>query len=411
MKFITLALTVLAVTNASAYTIQCEKDVSASNPFQVTIEENESYPDLGWMNALIADNYDDQNGPFPSKHTQGGFYTVFQTSRQNRILFYSLNGKNEFTLDLGEFKGEGVYKNANLGINTNTWFGKKLSIDCKVSGEVPFINYCVPTKKWNPETGLLQAARNRNLDLVEATLACGVDANIKDKNNCTPTLLASDPNCGSGFSNYSPPSLKDLKPILGALIDQGAYLDEVDPSTGESSFLKLVKFKDRESAQFLLDLEADMNLQDIEGYTALMRAVENYDYQTVFTLVSLGADTSLKNKNNKTALEIAKVWGNKKIIELLEEPQTVVTVEGKADGSCSQTEIRLPVGKATRIILKATQNQMFKFASEDLSLEIVANTNSQGLKNILPKRVGEFKFVCGLHHGGGSPTMGKIIVE
>lgn len=411
MKVIFTVFAILISVNGYAYTVQCEKDVSASNRLRITIKENESYPDLGWMDAQITDEYDDQDGAFPSKHTQGGFYTVFQTSRKNKILFYSLNSKDEFTLDLGEFKGEGFYSNANLGINTNTWFGKKLSIDCKVSGEVPFINYCIPTKKWNPENGLLQAARNRNLDLIEATLACGIDANIKDKNNCTPILLASDPKCGSGFSNYPAPSLKDITPILGALIDQGAYLDEVDPSTGESSFLKLVKFKDRDSSQFLLDLEADMNSQDLEGYTALMRAVENYDYQTVFTLVSLGVDTSLKNKNNKTALEIAKVWGNKKIIELLEEPQTVVTIDGKADGSCSQTEIRLPVSKVARIVLKATQSQMFKFEAEDLSLEIVANTSSQGLKNILPKQTGEFKFICGLHHGGGNPTMGKIIVE
>lgn len=408
MKYIVLGIATFTSLNTFAYTIQCEKNVSASNHISVKIEESDSYPEFGWKLAKIANKYVNPDG---SKHAQGNSFSVYQTSRENKLLFYSLNSKEEFTLDLGEFKGEGTYNNVNLGINSNTWFGRKLEVDCKVTGEIPFINYCVSTKKWNPETGLLQATKNRNLDLVEATLACGVDANIKDKNNCTPTLLASDSNCGTGFNRYQSPSSKSLKPILGILINSGAYLDEVDPSTGESSFLKLVKFMDHDSAQLLLDLEADINLQDLEGYTALMRAVENSDYHMVFNLIASGADTSLRNKKDKTALEIARIWGKKKIIELLEEPQNIVTIQGNSDGSCSQTEIRLPVNKVARIVLKATQNQMFKFESEDLDIEIVASANSQGLKNILPKRVGEFEYMCGLHHGGNSPTMGKIIVE
>ncbi len=63
------------------------------------------------------------------------------------------------------------------------------------------------------------------------------------------------------------------------------------------------------------ELREALNLQDHEGYTALMHAVQSSDEEGVRLLLYLGADKSLKNNKGETASSIAQF--HPKISELV----------------------------------------------------------------------------------------------
>ncbi len=84
--------------------------------------------------------------------------------------------------------------------------------------------------------------------------------------------------------------------------------DLVDASfTGD-----IVKVKD------LLEKKVNVNTQDREGMTPLHYTTANGSYPEIIQiLLSQGADRTLMNNNGKTALDIAKEMGNKKMITIL----------------------------------------------------------------------------------------------
>jgi Ankyrin repeats (3 copies)/Ankyrin repeat len=80
--------------------------------------------------------------------------------------------------------------------------------------------------------------------------------------------------------------------------------------------------KNAKESFYLLAKAGDINTQDDNGMTALMRATSViYDkagyYHTVNELLKLGAKVEIKNKEGKTAIDIATENGNTKMIKLL----------------------------------------------------------------------------------------------
>lgn len=73
--------------------------------------------------------------------------------------------------------------------------------------------------------------------------------------------------------------------------------------------------------QLLCDAGVNINAQSAGGYTALMLVVENHNRQIqqdiINELLDRGADTTLKNANHQTALDIAKQLGKNEAIALL----------------------------------------------------------------------------------------------
>ena len=67
----------------------------------------------------------------------------------------------------------------------------------------------------------------------------------------------------------------------------------------------------------LLKHDADINLQDDNGISALMEAVQADSEDSVSILLEAGADKTLKNSDGKTALDLAVKEGNKVIQSLL----------------------------------------------------------------------------------------------
>ena len=61
----------------------------------------------------------------------------------------------------------------------------------------------------------------------------------------------------------------------------------------------------------------DINLQDEEGWTALITATFYNDPEIVKILIDAGAKIDLQNNEGKTALDIAKEYDYQEIVELL----------------------------------------------------------------------------------------------
>jgi ankyrin repeat protein len=92
-------------------------------------------------------------------------------------------------------------------------------------------------------------------------------------------------------------------PMLKLLLELGADPDATD-RTGKT---RLVECGDgAENAALLLEYGADINKPTPQGLTPLMRAAFNKCDRVLQVLVERGADPSLKNKDGKTAEDIAR---------------------------------------------------------------------------------------------------------
>lgn len=118
-------------------------------------------------------------------------------------------------------------------------------------------------------TPLIHAAINGDANSIQILLAHGANPNIQTKAGYTPLMLA--------IEHHKPAAINLL----------------------------------------VNDKNIDLDLQDSNGYTALMHAIADGQKDTVATLLQNGADKNLVNNRNETALNIARRLGNKAIEELL----------------------------------------------------------------------------------------------
>jgi len=70
--------------------------------------------------------------------------------------------------------------------------------------------------------------------------------------------------------------------------------------------LKMLKFKN-----------ANINVQDEDGWTALMFASRGNKVKWVKKLIKLGSDVNIQNYENDTSLLIAALWGHYKVVKVL----------------------------------------------------------------------------------------------
>jgi len=75
----------------------------------------------------------------------------------------------------------------------------------------------------------------------------------------------------------------------------------------------------KEAAEVLLNHKANVNKQDKEGYTPLMRAAFNSHDEIVKLLLAKGADPKLKEKKGKTALDLAEENKCTAVVEILKK--------------------------------------------------------------------------------------------
>jgi hypothetical protein len=70
-----------------------------------------------------------------------------------------------------------------------------------------------------------------------------------------------------------------------------------------------------------LTADADINLKDRQGTTALMWAVLKGNKDMVLLLVKAGANLTARRNDGDTALDIARLWHYDDVTRILEDPE------------------------------------------------------------------------------------------
>ena len=86
----------------------------------------------------------------------------------------------------------------------------------------------------------------------------------------------------------------------------------------------------------------DVNYQNTDGTTALMRAVQTGHYGSIQILIAAGADVNIKNKFGETALLMAPYWCESKIYELLIQAGADVNIIARNGDTVMRRILRSP---------------------------------------------------------------------
>lgn len=89
-----------------------------------------------------------------------------------------------------------------------------------------------------------------------------------------------------------------------AFLDRGVSVNGRDDTTGRTPLMEAAFGGHIHTVEALLELGADVNAQDRDGWTALMEASAKGRADVVRTLLAHGADARIKNKNGWTALRM-----------------------------------------------------------------------------------------------------------
>jgi hypothetical protein len=317
-------------------------------------------------------------------------------------LFDSTDSYLELTLDDG-------------GKILSSKFNKPLSgfdkspFECAVSGSFPEAPTC---DAYSSELLISAVKNNDDLNAIEWQLSCGANVNYKDKNGCTPLLYAFDSSCGvKNASSHGPGGgvFAKTNAISDLLVQNGAFIDLVDPINKETALIKAAKFGVSDVYDNFIASEANFDAQDIFGNTALMYAVLNGDTFIVKDILNGNPDRRLKNKKGETAFDLAKHWQKDTVLDLVRVPDITVAIQGHDDGTCSPLIIDVKKGQVVEVVLNATE-KMFKFESDDLGIDMMADRNSSTRQIFSAENEGLYKFTCGFH-GASSTSQGVIVVK
>jgi len=284
------------------------------------------------------------------------------------------------------------------------------TLQCKFAGKNEYEYFCADKSKSEIEQLLFSAAKNKDINLVEQSLACDIDVNTSDDSGCTPLMMAvanDTVTCSANEPLNDAYKYAKSRFLFNMMSSNGAETDRQD-SLGESAIHKAVKTGNVGILKDMVLMESDLNLQDEEGSTPIMMAADKASKKMINVLVEGGADLSLKDNYGKTAYDRGFRLSPEDR-ELLLEPKVILKVEGQENGQCSPLEFRVPRGEFVRLVIQASSNNMFMLSVSGLDVSLIAEKGKSASRIFKVNEVGTKTFTCGVH--GGKQSSGTIIVE
>ncbi|GFF62339.1 isoform 2 of ankyrin repeat domain-containing protein 50 [Aspergillus udagawae] len=147
---------------------------------------------------------------------------------------------------------------------------------------------------------LEEAIMQSNATLAAQLISAGANVNQTDARGKTLLMLA------ASVGNES---------VLKLLLQKGAKINAVD-CNGRTALHRAAI--DDETTRILVDRGAHVNKQDNNGKTAMHLAVDDDERGVVHVLLQGGADPDRKDNKGRTPRALAKKYGNKKILRLIE---------------------------------------------------------------------------------------------
>lgn len=331
------------------------------------------------------------------------------------------NGTDLIRLTLGRMNAQNNYPRAKLILKKGSYLdvtdrvtkpiSESHNLKCTLSETPTVTNVCTEEGDAAYNEALMDAAYTVDMDKVEQALACGADVNSVNEFGCTPLMISigvDSLDCRS-FNTAPHDSFRNWKAnyIFKILLEEGALTHLVDNS-GESIAHKVVKLGKSELVPVLAKDKADLNIQDPQGMTAVMRAALNRNNKAVMALVEARVDLLKKNVLGQTAYDLGEKLEPSVRKLLIPGTDQGLVVQGTTDGKCTPTKLQIVMGKPTKITLKASSGQMFLMTAKDLGIELMANAGGTATQVITTNKMGTFKFQCGIH--GGSQTSGSITI-
>lgn len=286
---------------------------------------------------------------------------------------------------------------------------KKQILSCRSDRPIKSIDYCSNSKYGNPTETLLYASKVRNSNLVDMVIGCNPNVNELDKNGCSPLMYAVDHLCGTGERD----EFRDFahnKRIIDLLISAGAFVDIADPITLATPLIKSAQDRDAYALKSFADMEADIDAQDKDGFTALMSAASSGDEKLVELILGYNPNLDLENSNGQTAMMIARSKGYTNIELLLQTPDKTLTFAGESSGGCSLNDNVIQANKVALVELKASEKKMFLLEIPELGVKLMADPGKVQSIRLKPTKIGSYRYTCGVH-GSNNAAKGIISVR
>ena len=188
---------------------------------------------------------------------------------------------------------------------------------------------------------LFACLKNRSY-IAKVLIAKGADVNFKaKKSELTPIMAA------VMYSNYY---------LVSDLISKNADVNQT--TKGLTPLMKAIELKRLKNLGVLAraskDYKVDLNFQDEEGKTALMKAIENGFVAACKVLISEGADVFIKDNMGLDAYNYAMQQEQRKVASLIKEQVLKIYKEKK---NLSQTSRSQPIQSGQQISVSQPLNR------------------------------------------------------
>lgn len=186
-------------------------------------------------------------------------------------------------------------------------------------------------------TPLISASRNGNIEIIKLLVDNNADVNFKNWHDCTAltyaiikghteaVMLLIANGATIKFSNEDIDRMlistaeKGCTELVRLLIANGANIKNINTqdSCGWTPLMRAARNGHLQTAQLLLNNDADIDIQDPSRGTALMQAAKNGHIEMVKLLLNKDADVNIQRNDGLTALDLAIKNDHTEIVELL----------------------------------------------------------------------------------------------
>lgn len=206
-----------------------------------------------------------------------------------------------------------IYVNGETALMIAAKFGNKNVIDVLLMAK----NISLDLTNKPGYTALMIAVYHGQKDAVRMLVDAGASLEIQDKYNCETALMMA---VSKGT---------DYMLIVRDLLTAGASTDEQVDIHGQTALFHATKLRKGASYMIhtLLIAEAQVDIQDNNGYTCLALLSQIGDINSIHLLLKAGANVNIANHNGDTPLLLAISKGHKKIVQKLIDVGAIIDIQ------------------------------------------------------------------------------------